>query len=287
MTVPEGHRFEATQALRQVLGRAVTWRIIEQNPATVGVENPARRRKEMRPFESWAEVEAVATRLGPVYGPMLVFAAATGLSARGVDRARAPRHRPGGPRRPRSPLLLLRSPETVRRPRPACGPCRYSGSRSRRSRAAPQLESRCFFHSPRGGYLDLHNFRARVWKRAQLTAGIEPLGGPMTSATLRHLRPPSGAAALRSLPLPGHEPDHGRPPLRPPRPRRARARDHAARRARSKRRRLAGVDSRWTPPAPPREPKAAGNPNEQGLSQEPTLGLQPRTPSLRVKCSTS
>jgi integrase len=79
MAVPEGHRFEATQALRQVLGRAVAWKIIDVNPATVGVENPQRRRKEMRPFESWAEVDAVAARLGPVYGPMIVFAAATGL----------------------------------------------------------------------------------------------------------------------------------------------------------------------------------------------------------------
>jgi hypothetical protein len=33
MNVPEGHRFEATQALRQVLRRAVVWGIIDENPA--------------------------------------------------------------------------------------------------------------------------------------------------------------------------------------------------------------------------------------------------------------
>jgi len=78
-SVPEGHRFEATQALRQVLNRAVAWVLLDYNPAKRGVPNPARRAKEKRPFETWREVEAVAAQLGPVYGPMVIFAAATGL----------------------------------------------------------------------------------------------------------------------------------------------------------------------------------------------------------------
>ena len=32
-TLPEGHRFEATQALRQVLNAAVAWELIDVNPA--------------------------------------------------------------------------------------------------------------------------------------------------------------------------------------------------------------------------------------------------------------
>jgi integrase len=79
MTIPSGHRFEATQALRQVLARAVVWGMIDINPAKQGVDNPQRRRSEKRPFESWAELAAVAARLGPRYGPMVTFAAATGL----------------------------------------------------------------------------------------------------------------------------------------------------------------------------------------------------------------
>jgi hypothetical protein len=43
MTVPPGHRFEATQALRQVLARAVVWGMIDVNPAKQGVDNPQRR----------------------------------------------------------------------------------------------------------------------------------------------------------------------------------------------------------------------------------------------------
>jgi len=51
LTVPEGRRFEATQALRQVLNRAVAWGLIDYNPAKRGVPNPLRRSKEKRPFE--------------------------------------------------------------------------------------------------------------------------------------------------------------------------------------------------------------------------------------------
>ena len=79
LTIPEGHRFEATQALRQMLNRAAASGLIDHNPAKRGVPNPARRSKEKRPFDSWQQIEAVAERLGPVYGPMIVLAAATGL----------------------------------------------------------------------------------------------------------------------------------------------------------------------------------------------------------------
>src|SRR5579864_1123611 len=79
MTLSPGYRFEATQALRQVLHRAVAWGLLDVNPAKVGVDNPVRRRKEQHPFESWAELEALAAAIGPRYGPMILFAAATGL----------------------------------------------------------------------------------------------------------------------------------------------------------------------------------------------------------------
>ena len=79
MTIPEGHRYEATQALRQVLNRAVAWDLLDSNPAKRGIPNPLRRSLEKRPFDSWQQIESVAAHLGPVYGPMVIFAAATGL----------------------------------------------------------------------------------------------------------------------------------------------------------------------------------------------------------------
>src|SRR6266508_1925472 len=65
MTLSPGYRFEATQAKRQVLHRAVAWGMIDVNPAKVGVDNPTRRRKEQHPFETWDELEALAAAIGP------------------------------------------------------------------------------------------------------------------------------------------------------------------------------------------------------------------------------
>jgi hypothetical protein len=65
-----GYRFDATQALRQVLARAVVWGMIDVNPAKLGVDNPSPRRREQRPFESWAELDALTAHLSPRYRPM-------------------------------------------------------------------------------------------------------------------------------------------------------------------------------------------------------------------------
>jgi hypothetical protein len=44
-----GYRFDATQALWQVLAHAVVWGMIDVNPAKLGVDNPSPRRREQRP----------------------------------------------------------------------------------------------------------------------------------------------------------------------------------------------------------------------------------------------
>lgn len=74
MSVPPGHRFEATQALRQVLARAVDWGMLDVNPAKLGVENPQRRYTEKRPFESWDELRGIAEAIGPRLGSLVIFA---------------------------------------------------------------------------------------------------------------------------------------------------------------------------------------------------------------------
>jgi integrase len=175
MTITPGHRFEATQALRQVLARAVVWQMLTDNPAKVGVDNPTRRRKEQRPFEAWEELEALAGTLGPYYGPMVLFAAATGLrpgewialERRDVDR--------------KARVVYIRRAFTN-------GRLKWTKTEAS-VRAVPlqaialaaleellsDSESRLLFPSPRGGYLNLRNFRNRHWKPAQLEAGIEPV----------------------------------------------------------------------------------------------------------------
>lgn len=174
MTLPTGHRFEATQALRQTLARAVEWGLIDTNPAKTGVDNPQPPRREMHPFESDAQLWALAAELGPRYGPMILFAAATGL-------------RPGE-------WIALEHRDIDRDDRlvhvcRAFRVNRLKSTKTETSRAVPlqrsaldaldQLPSTgnstsLLFPAPEGGYLDLHNWRPRHWRPAQRTAGITP-----------------------------------------------------------------------------------------------------------------
>jgi integrase len=149
--------------------------MIDVNPAKRGVDNPQRRRTEKRPFESWAELQAIAAGLGPRYGPMVIFAAATGL-------------------RPGEWIALERRDidldERVAYIRRAFTKGRLKCTKTEASVRAVPLQavaltalerapldpgSPLVFPSPRGGYFDLHNFRTRLWKPAQLAAGIKPL----------------------------------------------------------------------------------------------------------------
>jgi integrase len=174
LTVPEGHRFETTQALRQVLNRAVNWKLMDDNPAK-HVPNPARRCREQRPFDSWQQIRSLAEQLGPTHGPMVLFAAATGL-------------------RP-SELFALEQRDVdlaagVVQIRRAYANGRVKRTKTRLSRRAVPLQrialealdqlragedSLLLFPNARGGYLDFRNFNRRHWKPVQRAAEIEPL----------------------------------------------------------------------------------------------------------------
>lgn len=174
LTVPEGHRFEATQALRQVLNRAVAWRLIDDNPAK-RVPNPGRRCREQRPFDSWEQIRSLADPLGPTFGSMVLFAAATGL-------------------RP-SELFALEQGDVDRaagvvQVRRAYANGRVKQTKTRLSRRAvplqaialealdqlrPRAGSPLLFSNARGGYLDFRNLNRRHWKPVQKAAGIDPL----------------------------------------------------------------------------------------------------------------
>ena len=174
LTVPEGHRFEAAQALRQVLNRAIAWGLLDPNPAKRGVPNAPRRYKEKRPFDSWEQIEAVAERLLPVYGPMVVFAAATGLGPselfaleqRDIDRRAASFT---------CDARTQTAASSTPRPGSATERCRYRRSRSRRLACVPASEGPLLFANSRGGYIDFRSFGRRHWKPAQVAAGVDPL----------------------------------------------------------------------------------------------------------------
>ena len=249
-SVPEGHRFEATQALRQVLNRAVCWGLLDYNPAKLGVPNPARRAKEKRPFETWRQVEAVAAQLGPVYGPMVVFAAATGLRPSelfGLDRRDVDRQ---------AGVVYVRR---------AYANGRLKQTKTRLSARAVPLQAKALealdrlpasgnpilFPNMRGGRIDFRIFGGKHWRPAQSKAGIDPVRGPVRPAPhLRHLRPPRRRAGVRGLTLHGHEHRDDRPPLRPPRQRQPRTRSRPPRRACAR----AGRGAAWTSSQTPRKP---------------------------------
>ena len=178
-----GYRFDATQALRQVLARAVVWGMIDGNPAKLGVDNPSPRRREQRPFETWAELDAIAPHLAPRYRPMVIFAAATGLRPaewlalewRDLDlEARVVYvHRSFTKGR-------LKCPKTESSRRAV--PLQTIALEALKQQPASG-QSSLVFPAERGGYLDLHNFRNREWKPANSRPGSSRCAGSTISGT--------------------------------------------------------------------------------------------------------
>ena len=122
-------------------------------------------------------------RLGPRYGPPVLFAAATGLrpgewmalEQRDIDRqARVVYVR----RALRNGRLKSTKTEGSIRAVPL-----QAVALAALDQLSADLESQLLFPSHRGGYFDLHNFRNRYWKPAQIAAGIVP---PRRVYDLRH-----------------------------------------------------------------------------------------------------
>ena len=93
MTIRLGYRFEATQALRQVLARAVIWGLLDVNPAKGSREPAAAAHRETPIRVLGRRIEAVTERLEPRLAAMVLFAAATGMRPRRMGRPRIPRRR--------------------------------------------------------------------------------------------------------------------------------------------------------------------------------------------------
>ncbi len=173
-TLAETSRYRLMLALRQSLNAAVRWGYLGQNPAKLAGANPEPRAEELRPF-TVVEIDMLAAELGPLYGPLVVFAAETGLRTnewvaverRDLDRAVV--------------TVQRRFADGVMTPYPKTVRSRRRVPLTDRANAAiksvpPRLDTALLFPSPRGLHIDLDNFRTRDFYPACEAAGIEPRG---------------------------------------------------------------------------------------------------------------
>jgi integrase len=169
-------RYRLTSALRQALNAAVRWDYMSRNPAVAAGRNPQPRAEELRPFTR-GEVDALAIELGPVYGPLVVFAAETGLRTnewaalerRDVDR-------PGRAvtvQRRYADGVLTGYPKTERSRRRV--PLTARGLAGIES-IAPRVDTPLVFPAAKGGYVQLDTWRTREWYPALEAAGIAKRG---------------------------------------------------------------------------------------------------------------
>jgi integrase len=193
LDLPAGSRHDVFRALRQ----ALLWAadpdrgLLERNPSD-GIKNPKRKRHERRevfPFESWDEIEAIATELrdgssGSVYAALVVLMAGTGLrpeEAFALHRADAEyatgAFTPGDGRvrgrlRVRRRFTRSELKEGTKTGGERLVPFGERVERVLRS-LPPRIDTLILFPAPRGGYIDADAFRNRAWVPALRGAGLD------------------------------------------------------------------------------------------------------------------
>jgi integrase len=173
--LPPGSGPDVFRSFRQALAWGHARGLVERD-ASAGIRNPKRRRherREVQPFETWAEVEAVAAELDPRYRAIPILLAGAGLrpeEAFGLHRADLDRG-----------AALLRverrySDRTLKPGGKTPGSVRTVPLRRKvldaLEQMPPRIDTPILFPAPRGGYIDIEKFRYRHWAPALRAAGL-------------------------------------------------------------------------------------------------------------------
>ncbi len=176
LTVGNTTKGHILKTMRQILERGVDWGDLTTNPARKRlVKAPKATPTDVNPFQSWVEVKKVAAKAGD-YAALIIFACATGL-------------------RPEEWIGLTwsdidftnrtcRINKVVRN-----GQLRTSAGKTDAAFRTIRLQQQAIaalkalprpiqsdaliFPATRGGYINLDNWRTRVWKEALTAAKVE------------------------------------------------------------------------------------------------------------------
>ena len=150
------------RALRQTFAAGVRYGYMRSNPAGAAGDNPAPKPRPVRAY-TLAELDALDTELGPVYGPIVPLVAATGV--RPLEAARLERRDVDRDGR----LLTVRGEKTSgsHRQVPLTG-----RALAALDRIPARLQTPLLFPAPEGGPLNLNNFRRRWWGPAVDASGV-------------------------------------------------------------------------------------------------------------------
>jgi integrase len=160
--LPPAFAYQVFSAMRQVFAAGIRWRYLQVNPAADAGPNPKPKPRTVRTF-TFAELEALEAEIGPAYGPVVAFAAATGLRPSEWQRLeRRDLHRSA-----RKATIRGTKTAASRREIPLS-----SRALAALDRVPPRLDSVYVFPAPRGGPIDGNRWRRRVWAPAVRAAGI-------------------------------------------------------------------------------------------------------------------
>jgi integrase len=165
-------------AFRQVLAAAVRWRLIASNPAVDAGANPEVAPAPVRVF-SLTELDAIATELAPAYRPLPAFGAATGLrpeewaalERRHIDRQR----RIVRVEQKNVEAAIVPGAKTKNSIREVPLTCRALAALDS---LPARLDTTLLFPAPKGGPLNLDNFRKRIWAPALEASGVRTPATP-------------------------------------------------------------------------------------------------------------